>query len=150
MTSLSGIFLPSFSPGMLRWGEVNIMVKRSKLILIGALLATILVIIEIVIYGGLAGQTPADPETAEEVGTAIGTTIGLMLVLPHVVLFALGCLFNWLGWFTKIRGFTLTAGILYCVSLIAGVQNFYMVLIPLILAFVGFARQGKRTQKTND
>ena len=77
MTSLSGIFLPSFSPGMLRWGEVNIMVKRSKLILIGALLATILVIIEIVIYGGLAGQTPADPETAEEVGTAIGTTIGL-------------------------------------------------------------------------
>lgn len=121
----------------------NRTVQRSKLVLIGALLATVLVIVEIAIYGGLVNQAPASPETAEEIGTAIGTTIGLMMVLPHVVLFALGALFNWLGWITRVRGFTLTAGILYCVSLVLGVQNFYMVLIPLILAFIGYAKQGK-------
>lgn len=124
----------------------NRTVKRSKLVLIGALLATALVIFEIVSYGGLVSQAPASPETAEEVGSALGTTIGLMLVLPHVVLFALGALFNWLGWGTKVRGFTLAAGILYCVALLLGIQNFYMVLIPIILAFIGYAKQGKLNQ----
>lgn len=119
------------------------MIKRSKVVLIGALLATVLVIVEIVSYGGLVNQAPALPETAEETGQVIGTAIGLMMVLPHVVLFALGALFNWLGWATKVKGFTLTSGILYCVALVLGVQNFYMVLVPLILAFVGYAKQGK-------
>lgn len=125
-------------------------VKRSKLVLIGALLATVLVIVEIAIYSGLANQAPASPETAEEIGTAIGTSLGLLMVLPHVILFALGALFNWLGWVTKVRGFTLTAGILYCVSLVLGVQNFYMVLVPLILAFIGYAKQGKLRQSAGE
>lgn len=117
------------------------MVKRSKLVLIGALIATVLVIFEISAYGGLANQVPTSPETAEEAGQVIGTAIGLMAVLPHVIFFALGALFNWLGWLVNVRGFTLTSGILYCVALVLGIQNFYFVLVPLVLAFVGYAKQ---------
>lgn len=112
--------------------------KRSKVALVAALVATLCVILEYVIYGDAASGVDS-----ANVGEAIGTAIGLAMVLPHVIVFALGALFNWIGWGTRVRGFTLTAGILYCVALILGIQNWFMVILPIVLAFIGFAKQGK-------
>ena len=112
--------------------------KRSKVALVAALVATLCVILEYVIYGDAASGVDS-----ANAGEAIGTAIGLALVLPHVIVFALGALFNWIGWGTRVRGFTLTAGILYCVALILGIQNWFMVILPIVLAFIGFAKQGK-------
>ena len=112
--------------------------KRSKVALVAALIATLCVILEYVIYGDAASGV-----NSENAGEAIGTAIGLALVMPHMIMFALGALFNWLGWGTRVRGFTLTAGILYCVALVLGIQNWFMVILPIVLAFVGFAKQGK-------
>lgn len=112
--------------------------KRSKVALVAALVATLCVILEYVIYGDVASGVDS-----ANAGEAIGTAIGLALVLPHVIVFALGALFNWIGWGTRVRGFTLTAGILYCVALILGIQNWFMVILPIVLAFIGFAKQGK-------
>lgn len=112
--------------------------KRSKVALVAAIVATLCVILEYVIYGDASSGI-----NSENVGEAIGTAIGLAMVLPHVIMFAIGALLNWIGWATHVRGFTLTAGILYCVALILGVQNWFMVILPIILAFVGFAKQGK-------
>ena len=112
--------------------------KRSKVALVAAIIATLCIILEYTIYGDAASNV-----NSENAAEAVGTAIGLALVLPHVILFALGALFNWIGWGTRVRGFTLTAGILYCVALILGIQNWFMVILPIILAFIGFAKQGK-------
>ncbi|MBQ4089569.1 MAG: hypothetical protein IJC56_06790 [Clostridia bacterium] len=112
--------------------------KRSKIALWAAIEATIRVITEYIIYSDAASGIDS-----KNAGVVIGTAIGLALVTPHLIMFALGALFNWIGWATRTRGFTLTAGILYCVALILGVQNWFMVILPIILAFVGFVKQGK-------
>lgn len=112
--------------------------KRSKVALVAAIIATLCIILEYTIYGDAASNV-----NSENAAEAVGTAIGLALVLPHMILFALGALFNWIGWGTRVRGFTLTAGILYCVALILGIQNWFMVILPIILAFIGFAKQGK-------
>lgn len=112
--------------------------KRSKVALVAAIIATLCIILEYTIYGDVASNV-----NSENAAEAVGTAIGLALVLPHVILFALGALFNWIGWGTRVRGFTLTAGILYCVALVLGIQNWFMVILPIILAFIGFAKQGK-------
>ena len=112
--------------------------KRSKVALVAAIIATLCIILEYTIYGDAASNM-----NSENAAEAVGTAIGLALVLPHMILFALGALFNWIGWGTRVRGFTLTAGILYCVALVLGIQNWFMVILPIILAFIGFAKQGK-------
>lgn len=112
--------------------------KRSKVALLAAILATLAVIMEYAIYSEAAADFHS-----RNVAKSIGTAIGIALVTPHVVSFAIGALFNWIGWATRIRGFTLTAGILYSVALLLGVQNWFMVILPVVLVFIGFVKQGK-------
>lgn len=78
--------------------------------------------------------------SAEQIGSAIATA----MVMPHLVVFFIGFVFNLLGLSMNKRGFALTGGILYAVSIVLFPMYFMFVIIEMILSFVGFARMKKK------
>lgn len=111
--------------------------QNHKITLFSALVGTLALGIEFIIFSKdvFALLNNAD------VYTAVGVGIGVYMLLPHFAIFLLACIFNWLGYGTKLRGFTLTAGILYCIALLLALNKAAFVIIPLVLSFVGFAKQ---------
>ncbi|MDD4592834.1 MAG: hypothetical protein PHG06_20770 [Parabacteroides sp.] len=109
--------------------------KRSKCLLISAILGT-LYLIYIINYfiNGVASTSGA-----EQVGAGIATA----LVAPHMFLLAIAVLFNWIGWAAKMRWAALTGGILYCVSGFLFLLYVVFEIPSIILSFVGFAKMKK-------
>ncbi|WP_291583458.1 hypothetical protein [Clostridium sp. UBA6640] len=62
------------------------------------------------------------------------------LVTPHMVLVVLATIFNWVGYFSNKRGFTLTGGILYSVGGVIFIIYIIFVIPSIILSFVGYAK----------
>lgn len=109
--------------------------EKPKVLLVSAILATIWLIIAICSFASAAGSSSG---AAEQIGTAIA---GVMII-PFVIIAGLGLIFNWLSWALKKHGFAITAGVLYCVSLIAITYNFGF--IPsIVLTFIGSAKLKK-------
>lgn len=106
--------------------------KKQKTLLISAILALAWLILA---FYAFFSATSSLNGAAEQIGAAI---IG-SIIIPLLIVGCLGLLFNVLGWALNKRGFVLTAGILYCVSLIAITYNFG--LIPsIVLTFIGYAK----------
>lgn len=117
--------------------------RRDVVVLIGAILCTVWLLISYNIIGDMLDAAPVG-DTAEELGAAVGTAIGAAMTIPFFVLAFIGQVFNWVAWLTSRKGFALTAGILYCVSLLFGF-SYGLGMIPcIVLAFVGYARLKKR------
>lgn len=109
--------------------------KRSKVLFICALLATIYVIYLIAYFTGATTSS----DSAEALGGAIATAI----IMPHLVLNALGAIFNWIGVLFQKNWGALTGSILYSVGLVL-FPLYFMFSVPLIvLGFVGFTKQKK-------
>lgn len=115
--------------------------KKSKLLLVSWIIGA-LYLVYLISYIGGAGSA-AGTDSAE----ALGTAIGLALIVPHLLFVALAVIFNILGWAMNKRGFALTGGILYAVSILMMPIYFMFVLIEMILSFVGFAKMKKPEAK---
>ncbi len=76
---------------------------------------------------------------AEAVGGAIATA----LVTPHMLMFLIGAVFGWLGFFLKKNWAALVAAILYSVGTLFFIAYFMFGAPILILGFIGFANQKK-------
>lgn len=115
--------------------------KKSKLLLVSALLGTVYFIYLVSHFG--SGLDSAD--TAE----AIGAGIAAALVMPHMVCVAIAALFNWLGWALKARWAALVAGIMYAVSMVSMFMYALFVAVQMILCFVAFAKM-KQVKKQSE
>ena len=82
--------------------------------------------------------------SSKESAAQAGTAIAMMMVTPSVILSGFGTLFAWLGWLLKMRGFALTAGILFAVAIFMMIPWFYLNLVQMILCFVAFARMKQK------
>lgn len=124
-------------------GVADFFRRRDVVVLISAIICTAWLLISYTIIGDmLNANQPGD--TAEELGAALGTAIGAAMTIPFFILAFIGQVFNWVAWFTSRKGFVLTAGILYCVSLLFGF-SYGLGMIPcIVLAFIGYARLKKR------
>lgn len=109
--------------------------KKSKLLLVSFVLGLLYVIYLIMYFSGALAGT----EGAEQVGAGIATFV----VFPHFICVALATLFNGIGWAMNSKGFALTGGILYVVSMILFPLYFLFVIIQAILSFIGYAKIGK-------
>lgn len=124
-------------------GVADFFKRRDVVVLIGAVLCTVWLLISYNIIGDMLNAAPIG-DTAEELGAAVGTAIGAAMTIPFFILAFIGQVFNWVAWLTSRKGFALTAGILYCVSLLFGF-SYGLGMIPcIVLAFVGYARLKKR------
>jgi hypothetical protein len=124
-------------------GVADFFRRRDVVVLIGAVACMVWLLISYTIIGDmLNANQPGD--TAEELGAALGTAIGAALTIPFFIIAFIGQVFNWVAWLTSRKGFALTAGILYCVSLVFGF-SYGLGMIPcIVLAFIGYARLKKR------
>ena len=109
--------------------------NRSIAALIAALLATAYAVYLIVYFSGAVASTTG----SEQVGAGIATA----LVTPHMILIAIGALFNWLGFFLRKAGFILVGAILYLVGGILFLAYILFIIPSAILAFIGYAKQKK-------
>ncbi len=103
--------------------------KRSILLLVAVILATAYLIYLVTYFLG-----GADTDAG---------ALATMVVLPHMIVLLIGVVLGWIGYFSRITGFSLASAILYCVS--AAIFAIYaMFLVPsIILGFAGYARQKK-------
>lgn len=109
--------------------------KKSKLLLTSFILGVVYVVYLVMYFSGALAGT----EGAEQVGAGIATFV----VFPHFICVALATLFNGIGWTMNSKGFTLTGGILYVVSMILFPLYFFFVIIQAVLSFIGYAKIGK-------
>lgn len=110
--------------------------KKSVLLLVSAVIGILYILYSISYWTG------ANIESTDT-ATAIGAGIATALVFPHLICAGLAMIFNTLGWAMSHRGFALTAGILYAVSMILFPPYFMFVIIETVLCFIGFARLKK-------
>ena len=124
-------------------GVADFFRRRDVVVLIGAVACMVWLLISYTVIGDMLNANQPG-ETAEELGAALGTAIGAAMTIPFFILAFIGQVFNWVAWLTSRKGFALTAGILYCVSLVFGF-SYGLGMIPcIVLAFIGYARLKKR------
>lgn len=113
--------------------------KRSKLLLVSGIIGTLYGIY--IIYYFL--NATSSSTGAEQIGAGLATA----LVMPHMAFVWLALIFNWLGYFLKLRWAALVAGILYAVAMLAFFIYFMFVIVEMILCFVAFAKMEKKHEE---
>ncbi len=110
--------------------------KRSKLLLVSAILSTLyLIYIFIYFFNGISSSSNG--------AEALGVGLAGVLVTPHILFVGLGVLFNWIGWGMNKRWAALVSGILYFVSIFLMILYAIFVIVQVILCFVGYAKMKK-------
>lgn len=126
-------------------GLKGFITSRNTLLLIALIIGVIYVIAQIAnISSASNAVSTANPESAEELGTAIGTAIGVGLLMPHIILTVIGVIFNAVAWFMSAKWASLTAAILYVVGGVLGFSNLIFLLPSLILCFVAYSKMKKQ------
>lgn len=108
---------------------------RSKILLIANVLATAYAIYLITYFG----SSTINADGAEAVGGAIATA----LVTPHMIMFLIGAVFGWVGFFAKKSWGALVAAILYSVGTLFFLVYAMFGIPILIFGFIGYSKQKK-------
>ncbi len=113
--------------------------KKNTVLLISAILSLMWMIFCTYVF--LDGLNGGNSDNAAE---AIGTAIGAALLLPYIITAWIGTIFNCIGWLINKKGFALTAGILFCVSLLLGITYGFGLIPSIILSFIAYGKMGHR------
>ena len=120
---------------------------KDKVLLISAIISTAWLVISIFVIRGALNSAPTGGNEFEAIGYQIGAAIALRMLAPFLVLTLAGTVFNWLAWAGSKKGFALTAGILFAVSLLFGYSYVIGIIPCVVLAFVGYSRLKRRDTK---
>lgn len=118
--------------------------KRSKLIFISAIIATLYSIIVILYFIAMYN------ESATSSSSSGGGFVILLLSIPTIAM-VIGTLLNWLGFWYKKPAIALISAIIYFqIAGIIAFTEFAVYLIPIIvLGFVGYINQKKINNADN-
>lgn len=115
------------------------MKDKNKLLLVALVLSALYMAYSAWYWLGGGASAQVSSDSASQLGGALAAA----LVTPHLLLAFLGLVFNALGFAMGKRGFALTAGILYAVSMVLFPMYFFFVIVQMILCFVAFAKMRK-------
>lgn len=110
--------------------------KKSKTLIVSAVLGLIYSIYLIVYFSGIMNETNSSSE-------AVGSAIATVLVTPHMLCVAIAAIFNTIAVFNFKRGFALVGAILYSAGAIIFLPYAFFVIPMIILSFIGFANLKK-------
>lgn len=111
------------------------MKKRSVWLLVATILSTAYSIYLVMYFSGAV----ANSSGSEQVGGAIATA----LATPHMIVFIVGAIFGWIGYFARKTWAALVAAILYSVATLFFLVYAMFGIPILICGFIGFANQRK-------
>lgn len=111
--------------------------RRPGILLAGCIIASFILYYIITYFGDTIDSLDRMRGT-----DGLGAVLAMTLSVPFVFVYALATLFCWISYFGRIRGLSLTGGILYCVCVLLMVPWFAFVIFPAIFAFAGYVRQG--------
>lgn len=115
--------------------------KRSIALLVATVAATAYTVYLFCYFiGGLSSA-----EGTELVGGAIATA----LVTPHAIMFLIGAIFGWIGFFIKKSWAALVGAILYSFGSLLFLAYIMFGAPILVLGFVGYANQKKLNKKVS-
>lgn len=109
------------------------MKRRSKLALTSAIIATIMMLIDVIVLGSKLSALDLN-----DTYTMLGATIGVGMLMPHFVAFLVGVVINWCGYAAKERGFCLAAGVLYTLAMTNAMNTWLLTLTPAILCYIDY------------
>ena len=109
--------------------------KRSKVLFVNSILASLYVIYLICYFRGTMG----DLNSSEEIGGAIAT----VLVTPHMAVIGIGAVFSWIGFGLRKSWAALVAAILYCVGAFLFIAYIIFCIPLIVLGFIGYSKQKK-------
>lgn len=112
--------------------------KKSILLLISAILATLYSIFTIkFFFGGLF--KPFD--SLERIGVLL--SLSGFIALPHIILTIISNALNWIGYIKNDKTITLIGGILYIISGFLFLFNIIFLLPSIVLSFIGYTNLKK-------
>lgn len=124
--------------------------NKSKVLFIFCILSTIYVFFltyEFVLSSGIQNCYGENNEIIN-FGCAISIAV-IQVLIPHIILIALGAIISWIGFFIKKSWISLVGTIFYCIGalyllLLNGLRFLALISIPLIiLGFIGYSNQKK-------
>lgn len=118
--------------------KASVQKRRNTQLFVSAVIATIWFIIVCVSLADAMKPTATQDEWAQ-LGQEIGASLGLVLQLPFLIVAFMGTVFNWLAWIFIKKGFAMTCGILYCVSVLLSFFNALGYIPCIVLSFIGYA-----------
>ena len=113
--------------------------KRPIILLIAAIIATICFVYVVSYMSGTTSKMD-NMSSAEKAGTSIA----MGLASPSVIVSGIATLFTWLGFFFNMKGFALTAGILFAVAMVLMVTWFMFNVVQMVLCFIAYAKMKKK------
>lgn len=118
--------------------------KHSEWLLAAGVAATIYLLYLCIYYARLVLSSS---------GVARETAVTLLIfIAPHIIITAIGAVFNWFAFATNVRALAFSSGILYIIGCIAGILYLpaNLFIIPsIILSFIGFIKL-KEINNMND
>lgn len=121
--------------------------RRPRSLMWGCIFSTLSLLFLWAWQNSLLSAITAGVDAAADVAAVLAYglvgAVGGALSVPQYVIVALAALLEWIGFGARVRGLTLTAGILLCVALVLRIMTFFFLVLPIVLAFVGFAAQGR-------
>ena len=112
--------------------------KRSVILFLACIVATVC-LVYVASYMAESTQKIANISSAE----AAGTSIAMAMATPSVICSGIGTFFSWLGFFSRKRGFALTAGILFAVAMVLMIPWLMFNMIQMVLCFIAYATMKK-------
>lgn len=114
--------------------------KKSKILLIAAILGTICVVI---LFSAVRNSIVKSQSGNGY--TQLGAAIGTALMMPSMICSAIAVIFAWVGFGTNKRAFALVSGILHAVAMVLmpSLGIIMLNVIPMILCFVAYGLMGK-------
>lgn len=116
--------------------------KKTSLPLVAAIISSLLMVIEIVLY--FTGLDMAE-SSGDSIGY-LGASLNFFASVPHIVTYAVGVILNWISCGTKNKGCMLAAAILYGIAIALYLLNLPFVLPGLILAIVAYCKMSKMAE----
>lgn len=119
---------------------------KTTMPLITSIVSTVLFVLDVVCLIALTNEGMNSGDSA----TALGTGLGFLLVLPHLIIFAVGVLLSWIATGVKSKGCMLTAAILFSVALLFGFGYFMFAIPSVVLGFIAYAKLNKAAKVAED
>lgn len=120
--------------------------KKDIFLLISGILGLAYAIYLIVYFGGINNSSMLQSaDTLDGIGNQLVGLLAVRIVTPHIIAAVVAAILNVVAWYLSNKWIALVCAIMYCVAALLFMSYAPILILPIILAFIGFIRLHKRS-----